>query len=184
MRGWKSARSANTSQMDITNRCTNIPPASCKWEWCIILALISHSYADGIIQSDSGAGNELILQIPRRWISQTHAHALHLHHASDNGVYPLLEWVTDVQVVSFKVIQVMEMSSLWKYLADGYHKTGAQAFHLCHESGKGVDPLLEWVTHVQVVSYKVIPLLEISSLCKYLADGYYKHVHSHLTCIM
>ena len=35
-----------------------------------------------------------------------------------------------------------------------------------------------------MVSFKVIQVLQMSSLCKYLADGYHKHVHTHSTYIM
>ena len=37
---------------------------------------------------------------------------------------------------------------------------------------------------MQMVSFTVIQVLEISSLRKYLTDGYHKHVHTYSTCIM
>jgi len=35
-----------------------------------------------------------------------------------------------------------------------------------------------------MVSFKVIQVLEMSSFCKYLADGYHKHMRTHCTCII
>ena len=37
---------------------------------------------------------------------------------------------------------------------------------------------------MQIVSFKVIQVLEMSSLYKNLADGYHQHVYTHSTYIM
>jgi hypothetical protein len=83
---------------------------------------MSHSCIDVVIQTDSGAANELIMQIPRMWISETCIRAFYPHHASKMGVYTSLEWVTHASMLAFKVIQIVEMSSSCKYLAYEYHK--------------------------------------------------------------